>query len=329
MKLMEILVFEIKNKELSAFAESFKGHHIKFYEDPLNEKNIDSVKNCDIISVFIYSKISKEILEKMPNLKLIATRSTGFDHIDLEECRKRGIKVCNVPSYGDNTVAEHTFSLILALSRRIVEGKKIDMGKISDLEELNCFDLKDKTLGVIGAGKIGAKVIQIAKGFDMKVLAYDVYHNKDLAEKSGFEYAELDRLLSESDVITLHTPLFKENYHIIDSEALKKMKKEVLIINTARGGLIDTDALIEAIKKGIVAGAGLDVVENEELLKEDKSNIEIERIRKQHDYLASNKNVILTPHMAFYSRESVKRIINTTIENIQSFLNNQSKNVVT
>ncbi len=329
MKVMEISIFEIKKKELSVFAESLKGNNVKFYEDNLNEKNFDSAKNSEIISVFIYSKVSKEIIEKMPNLKLITTRSTGFDHIDLEECRKRGITVCNVPSYGDNTVAEHTFALILALSRSIIEGEKMGMSENLNLEELNCFDLKDKTIGVIGAGRIGARVIKIAKGFDMKVLAYDVYHNKDLAEKIGFEYVDLDRLLKESDVITLHAPLFKENYHIINSEAFKKMKKGVLIVNTARGGLIETDALIDSLKKEIVGGAGLDVVENEEFLKKDDLNKEIDKIKQQHDYLVSHHNVVLTPHMAFYSEESVQRIISTTIENIQSFLNNQSKNVVT
>src|SRR3989344_1035370 len=168
---MNIIFFESNKREISAVKNAFSGHKVEFISEALNEKNLSKAKDADVISIFIYSKINSAMLDKMKRLKLIATRSTGYDHIELEACRKRNILVSNVPRYGENTVAEHAFALLLAISRKIIDAKEqVKIRKI-DLESLPCFDLKDKTLGVIGAGRIGLSMIRMAKGFNMNVLA--------------------------------------------------------------------------------------------------------------------------------------------------------------
>jgi D-lactate dehydrogenase len=202
------------------------------------------------------------------------------------------------------------------------------------IEGLEGFDLRGKTLGVVGAGRIGLHVIRIARAFSMRVLVFDVRHDGFMAETLGFEYATMDRLLRESDIITLHAPYNKATHHMIDEKALRKMKRGVMIINTARGGLIDTKALVEALDSGKVAGLGLDVIEGEEMLKEDEEILYDDRKMKKlvdlvkNDLLIRRYNVVYTPHIAFYSREAFARNVATVCENIRAFASGKPQNVV-
>ena len=334
---MKIAFFEIEDWEKEYLASQLSGVEASLISEKLSPETIDLAKDCQIISVFIDSQIDKEILEKLVNLKMIATRSTGFDHIDVVECKKRNIAVCNVPFYGENTVAEHTFALILDLSRKIYESvdRVKEKGFAISLDGLMGFDLKGKTLGIIGTGHIGQHVARIAQGFLMQVLALDVLQDKKMAKKLGFTYVSLENLLSNSDIITLHVPHNEKTHHLINSKNIHIIKKGAYIINTARGGIIETAALVEALGKKIIAGAGLDVLEEEVFIKEEahllskefseKSNI---KTMLQNHILMDRKNVIITPHNAFNSKEAIERILQTTLENIHGFMNSKAVNVV-
>jgi D-lactate dehydrogenase len=330
---MKISFFEVKGWEEEYLKSRLKGHSLEFHNEKLSLENTGKVKDSDAISVFIYSKIDERIIREAPNLKLITTRSTGYDHIDIETCKKQGITVCNVPSYGENTVAEHTFALILSISRGLCRTCPRFQHDFS-LEGLMGFDLKGKTIGVVGAGQIGLHVIRIAKGFGMNILAYDLRPNKILSEVLGFEYASLEDLLSRSDIITLHVPYNKYTHHLLNRDSFKLVKKGAVLINTARGSIVDTEALIEALDKGILSGAGLDVIEGEELIREEKQilyepkNIEaLSNLVKDH-ILLSKDNVVFTPHIAFYSKEALERILETTVENIDAFASGKPQNTV-
>jgi D-lactate dehydrogenase len=284
--------------------------------------------------VFITSKLTSKVLATMPKLKLIITRSTGFDHIDLEYCERQGIMVTNVPSYGENTVAEHAFALILTLSRNIHKSYLRTTREDYRVEGLKGFDLRGKTIGVVGAGKIGLHLIKMARGFDMQVLTYDVNRNDFLADVLGFKYVSLEELLRRSDIISLHVPENKFTHHLINRQNIGLIKKGALLINTARGGIVETEALIEALDKKILSGAGLDVIEGENLIMEEKQLAydketarEMMSLVKNH-ILLSKDNVIFTPHIAFYSEEAVERIMEVSVENLQAFINGQPQNIV-
>jgi D-lactate dehydrogenase len=265
---------------------------------------------------------------------LISTRSTGFDHIDLKECSERNITVCNVPFYGENTVAEHTFALILALSRNIHKTYVRTIINNFSLEGLRGFDLKGKTIGIVGAGHIGLHVIRMAKGFGMNALAFDLRRDNFLSEVLGFEYCTPEDLFRRSDIVSLHAPLNEHTKHMINRSTFRTFKKGSVLINTSRGGLIDTEALIEALDSGILCGAGLDVLEGEELLKEEKQLLH-DKLKQDtikglilSQNLLSRENVVYTPHNAFNSHESVMRILETSLQNITSFQAGKPENVV-
>ncbi len=326
-----IAFYEIKDWEKDYLKKSLKKHKLTFSR--LKAKKIP--KDTEILSVFIYSKIEKKLLEKLPKLKLITARSTGFDHIDIKECKKRKITVCNVPAYGENTVAEHTFALILNISRKIYES--IDQTRKGDfrLKGLRGFDLKGKTIGIIGCGGIGQHVARIAKGFETNVLVYDVNKDKKLAKKIGFKYSSLNSLLKKSDIISLHVPENKHTHHMLNKKTLKLCKKGAIIINTSRGGIIDTETLIMALNNKTIAYAGLDVLEGECYIKEEKALLHPEFLEEcdlknvlQDNILLRKLNVYITPHNAFNSKEALCRILDTTVENINAFLNKKPKNKV-
>ncbi|MCW4002239.1 MAG: hydroxyacid dehydrogenase [Candidatus Bathyarchaeota archaeon] len=330
---MKIAFFEVKDWEEEYLRKRLNGHLLKFSNEKLSLENAKQIKDVDAVSVFIYSKIDERIIREIPNLKLVTTRSTGFDHIDIEACKKQGITVCNVPSYGEKTVAEHTFALILSISRRLCMTCPRFQHDFS-IEGLMGFDLKGKTIGVIGAGQIGLHVIRIAKGFGMNVLAYDTRQNKLLSEVMDFKYTSLEDLLSRSDIITLHVPYNKYTHHLLDKDKFKLVKKGAILINTARGSIVDTEALIEALDKKILSGAGLDVIEGEELIKEEKQllydskNLEVLANLVRGHILLSKDNVVFTPHIAFYSIEALERILETTVENIVAFVSGKPQNTV-
>jgi D-lactate dehydrogenase len=331
---MRIAFFEVNDWEKKYLKNKLKGYFLRFSKEALNSENAQQIKDFDAVSVFIYSKVDGQTIQEIPGLKLIATRSTGFDHIDIEECKKMGITVCNVPSYGENTVAEHTFALILALSRNICKTCIRRFEHDFSIEGLEGFDLKGKTIGVIGTGHIGLHVIRIAKGFGMNVVAYDVRQSTLLSEVLGFEYVSLENLLAKSDVITLHVPYIKATHHLLNKDTFKLVKKGAILINTARGGLVDTEALIDALDKKILAGAGLDVLEGEDLIKEEKQllyepkNLEVLTSLVSNHVLLDTDNVVFTPHIAFYSQEALERILETTVQNITAFISGNPQNTV-
>ncbi len=321
---MHIAFFEVKDWERAFLAERLPSDQVDFSSGALAIP-AEELRGIQALSVFIYSHVSRQVVDALPELKFIATRSTGFDHIDLEACRKRGIAVSNVPSYGENTVAEHTMALILMMSRKVHQSViQVRSGRV-DLAELTGFDLQGKTIGVVGAGHIGLHVIRIARGFGMRVLAFDVRQDSFLADLLGFEYATMDRLLAESDIVTLHSPLTDKTHHLRGREQFARMKPGAMIVNTARGGLIDTDTLVEALESGKLGGAGLDVLEGEELIKEEKQllqqPLDVERLRMavRNRVLLARDDVVYTPHNAFNSREALVRILELTLANLEAF----------
>ncbi|PIZ50554.1 hydroxyacid dehydrogenase [Candidatus Woesearchaeota archaeon CG_4_10_14_0_2_um_filter_33_13] len=332
---MKIGFFELESWEEEVIKKQLPNNDLIFSEKRLTKNNVQKYKDIDALTVFVHSEVNKQVLDKLPKLKVIITMSTGYDHIDLEECRKRKIPVCNVPTYGENTVAEHTFALILALSRKIVECvNRTHLGSFR-LEGLRGFDLMGKTMGIVGGGNIGKHVIRMAKGFEMNVLVFDLYKDEKLAKKMGFKYAELDSLLKSSDIVTLHVPYNKHTHHLINKEKLDLMKSTAYLINTSRGGIIDQKELIKALKKKKIAGAGLDVLEDEceiveetQLLKKEfGGHCNLNRIVENHAILKL-PNVIVTPHNAFNTNEALMRILQTTIDNLKGFKSGKVINVI-
>ncbi len=331
---MKIAFFEVtpQEKEFLRAQKELKG--AAYYAEEIQKAPAAAYQNADIVSVFIYSQVKADVLKKAKKLRLVATRSTGFDHIDVKTCRQRGITVSTVPHYGENTVAEHTFALILALSRKLHQAYVRTVRGDFSFTGLQGFDLKGKTLGVVGTGRIGLHVIRMAKGFGMEVLAYDKFKNSLMAETLGFVYAGLEELLKKSDIVTLHAPYMPETHHLINKDNIGLMKQGALLINTARGGLVDTEALTRALDSGRLAGAGLDVLEGEDLIKEENQvlskNFPENKMRTllQNHILLHRENVVITPHIAFNSREALFRILQTTVDNIRAFRAGAPENIV-
>lgn len=328
---MKIAFFETEKWEEEYIKSQLKDHRLLFFHRLISKKDLKKIKDIEILSIFIYSRISENILNELPNLKAIVTRSTGYDHIDVDECKKRNILVTNIPSYGENTVAEHAFALILALSRKIhLSYERTKKGNFS-INGLRGFDIKDKTLGIIGLGKIGKYVAKIASSFGMKVIAYDVFKDENFAKENKVNYISLNELLKNSDIITLHTNLDEKTYHLINEKNINLIKEGTLIINTARGGLINTKALIKALESKKIRGAGLDVLEDEFMIKEESQLLHGQSKNKLLSLkkLLNMENVIITPHNAFNSEEALKRILDTTLDNIICIIQNKEcKNLV-
>lgn len=331
---MKIAFFGLKEQESKDFFKrALSNHQVLFYDLDLNQNQLPNETDFDIISIFVGAKLTSQTLEKFPNLKMIALRATGFDNIDLDYTKQKNIILSNVPAYGSHTVAEFTFGLILSLSRKIPQAIEQVKQKIEfNHDGLKGFDLNEKILGVIGTGKIGINVIKIAKGFNMTVLAYDKYPDSSLSESIGFKYVALDELLKSSDIVTIHVPANTETHHLINTNNIYNLKKGALLINTARGDIVETKALYDAINQKHLLGAGLDVLEGETNLDKDKVLEEHEpSIMEQiieDNYLIKDPNVIITPHTAFYTNEAEDAILKTTVENIQSFINNSPVNKV-
>ena len=346
---MSIYFLETEASEVAFYAEALAGqelHHVG--------RLSDVGKDARVVCLFIRTRVDEEFLRTHPDLRLIATRSTGVDHLDIAACRARGVAVCHVPSYGEHTVAEHTFALILTLSRRLREITAVmeQQPKIS-YEATRAFDLRGKTLGVVGAGRIGRHVIEMARAFGMRVLAFDpaAAAASDKAA-DGFEYVPLKRLLGESHIVTLHVPLLPNTHHLLNGENLGRCRPGVILVNTARGELIETDALIDALESGQVGAAALDVLEDEDRrdptkvigeqiisrLKSVRSSAELQahesqRIKELQNLMRNKRllalpNVLFTPHVAFNSAEAIARINTTTAENILAFLDGKPVHLV-
>ena len=331
-----MLATEVTSEEDSAIIQAFGDtFSVTTIPGTLAETTPEDRSLVEILIPFIHSKIGHTEMEMMPHLRLIATRSTGYEHIDLACTGEREIAVANVPGYGENAVAEYTFALLLTLTRKIqIAADRTQHGDYT-LEGLRGSDLYGKTLGVIGTGAIGMHVIRIAQGFGMQVLAYDVFPQRHLSEVLGFRYGDLTDLLSRSDVVTLHAPATATTFHMLNRETLSQMKRGAFLINTARGSLVDAQALAWALDTGLLAGAGLDTLEGEEFLQHEEELLhepaaeEKLKLLVQHHILQQHRKVVITPHIAFNTEEALQRILNTTIENVQAFTLGCPQNLVT
>ncbi|HTZ41716.1 MAG TPA: NAD(P)-dependent oxidoreductase [Candidatus Omnitrophota bacterium] len=327
---MKIAFFEMKEKwEEDYIKKNLKGHQLSFFEEELDKFDISKIKDFDIISIFIYSNVTREILSKFNCLKAIITRSTGFDHVDLKACSERKIKVYNVPRYGSNTVAEYTFALLLNLVRKIIpaweRARKINF----DLTGLRGEDIKGKTLGIVGLGEIGKYVAEIANGFGMKILVFTRTKDAKLAHKFGFRYVPYNYLLKNSDFITFHVPLTPQTKHMLNQKNISMIKKGAILINTSRGEIIETEAIIKALDKGILSAAGLDVLEAEEEIKDERGLFSRRHSRASLEghRLLKRENVIVTPHNAFNTKEALQRILGITIEDVNYSIKNKKENL--
>lgn len=329
----KIVFFELEKWE-EEFVKKSLGQDVVCVQEKLTEENGANYQDAEIISIFIYSNITKDLIDKLPSLKFITTRSMGYDHIDIDYCKQKGISVAYVPTYGSHTVAEHTFALILAISRKIVPSvERARRGEFGN-EDLEGFDLFGKTIGLIGTGHIGKNVAEIALCFGMKVLAFSRHEDPELVSK-GVKFVPLDELLGKSDIVSLHLPHTKETEHIINMDSIQKFKKGAVLINTARGALIETQAIAQGLETGILSGVGLDVLEEEADLREERELLSADYLKKVdlktqliNHVLLTQSDVIITPHNAFNSKEALEEILNTTIVNINSFINNIPSNTI-
>ncbi len=324
---MNIAFFEIEPWEKDYFQKELSSHKLLFFPEPLSADHVEAIKSIDILSVFVYSQITPMLLSRLPNVRLIVTRSTGTDHIDPVAVKDRSIAVANVPTYGQHSVAEHAFALLLALVKTIVPSVERTRRGDFTVAGLRGSELFGKTFGVIGDGVIGRAVVGIALGFGMRVLVYSRHPDKRREKSGGFTYVSLDDLYGQSDIVSIHIPETPETHHFINRNSFERMKKGVILLNTARGGVVDTEALVWALEQGIVAAAGLDVLEGERSLKEErqlisKNFINAIDVRTQlyNHVLLTHPNVIVTPHNAFNSTEALTTILSKTVENIVSFV---------
>lgn len=318
---MKIAVFSTKSydREFLEAANGKYGHDLVFFQPHLTHETCALASGFEGVCVFVNDILNADVLKSLKErgTRIVAFRCAGFNNVDLYAAAEAGITVVRVPSYSPEAVAEHTVSLILSLNRKLHRAhSRVREGNFS-LEGLLGFNLHDKTVGIVGAGKIGFAFSKIIKGFGCNVLAYDPYPNPE-CEAIGVTYTDPKRIFEESDIISLHCPLTPETYHFIDSNALKKMKAGVMLINTSRGAVIDTQAVIYALKSGKIGYLGLDVYEEEgDLFFEDLSNEVI-----QDDVFArllTFPNVLITGHQAFFTHEALEAIAETTISNITDF----------
>jgi D-lactate dehydrogenase len=309
-------------------------HRWEFVNEKISTENLH--QDAEVISVFVTSQVTREMIESLPKLRLIACRSTGFNNIDLDAAAERDITVVNVPTYGESTVAEYAFTLLLALMRKIPEVLASENEQLYQPGLLG-RDLFGKTIGVIGTGHIGQYALRIAKGFSMNVIAYDAFPKDELQEQLGFSYTSLEDLLQQSDIITIHAPYLPATHHLLNSERIASMKKGAILVNTARGEIVDTGALVEALTNGQLGGAVIDVVEGEALLnhQEEVALLRSEEIKSEllrHSVeislLKKMPNVIISPHNAFNTIEAVERINTTTAQNIVDYWYGNTPNKV-
>ncbi|WP_262267458.1 hydroxyacid dehydrogenase [Microvirga yunnanensis] len=333
---MKVAVFETDQWEHEACLRLQPEHAVACTREPLTKDTVAQYADAEVVSPFVYSKLDAGVLAGLPNLKLVATRSTGYDHIDLAWCRAHGVAVCNVPDYGDHTVAEHVFALLLGVSRHLAEAvERTRRGNFSQ-GGLRGFDLHGKVLGVIGTGRIGRRVIGIAKGFGMDVVAFDVRPDETTAQEMGFRYASLDAALAEADVVTLHLPATPQTIGLLSDREFGLMKPGAVLINTARGNIVDVSALVRALTSGHIRAAGLDVLPHEPVIREEAQIFRAEASPEAYDLkaLVANHvllrfpNVIVTPHTAYNTDGAIGRILETTLHNIEAFARGEPQNTI-
>lgn len=318
---MEITIYSTAGYERSYFEKAnSKQLKVNYLKESLNEETASLARGSEAIVIFTNDNASAAVLEilKDAGIKYLITRSMGTDQIDIDKARELGIKVAYVPHYSPYAVAEHSIALMLALNRRLIQAHK----KVHDhdfrLDGLTGFDMNGKTIGILGAGEIGAVSAKILHGLGCNLLVYDLKENKELIEKYDARYVKIDELCRQSDIITIHAPLTKDTHHLINRDRVSQMKKGVMLINVSRGGIVDSEALIEGLKEGQIGYLGMDVYENEKGLFFKDHSKEI----LQDDVFArllSFKNVIITTHQAFLTHEALNSIAETTFKSLNEW----------
>jgi D-lactate dehydrogenase len=316
---MKIAFFSTKSYDREYFTRYNTGHELVFFEAPLNEQTVTLADGCSAVCAFVNDALNATVIKGLAEagIRLIAMRSAGYNNVDLAAAAAHQISVVRVPAYSPHAVAEHAVALILTLNRKTHKAyNRVREGNFS-LEKLTGFDLYGKTVGVIGTGKIGQVFCDIMKGFGCRVLAFDLIANREM-EAKGVEYLPLTSLLPQCDIISLHCPLTDQTRHIINADTLGMMKPGVMLINTSRGALIDTRAVIHALKTGHVRYLGIDVYEQEEKLFFHNLS---EEIIQDDDImrLMSFPNVLITSHQGFFTDEALTQIAQTTLQNITDF----------
>ena len=322
MEKTRIIFFDIKDYDREFFEKYGKNYNFEmsFFKSKLSLENVNLTKGYDVVCAFTNDDISKGTIDAMAEngVRLLAMRCAGFNNVSLKDINER-FKVVRVPAYSPHAIAEYTVGLILAVNRKINKAYVRTREGNFSINGLMGVDLYGKTAGIIGTGKIGQILIKILRGFDMKVIAYDLFPNQKVAEELGFEYVSLDELYANSDIISLNCPLTKETQYMINRRSMLKMKDGVILVNTGRGQLIDSADLVEALKDKKVGAVALDVYEEEEdYFFEDKSTQVIE-----DDILGrllSFYNVLITSHQAYFTKEAVEAITVTTLNNIKDFV---------
>lgn len=332
---MKIVVYETEQWEREACLRLFDKHQLTCLRVALNEDTVREYADAEVISTFVRSIANEGTLSCLPNLKLVATRSTGFDHIDLDYCTAHGIAVCNVPDYGDVTVAEHVFALLLAAVRHIVESSERTRRGDFSQGGLRGFELRGKTLGVIGTGRIGRRVIEIGRGFGMNVIACDLLQDAEAAIRLGFTYASLDDVLAAADIVTVHIPGVAGQRHVISDREFSLMRRGAVLINAARGSVVDVEALVRAVADERLRAVGLDVLPEEPVVRDEAEifRASSERVFDLKSLVANHvilqfPNVVVTPHNAYNTDEAVHRLIETTVDNIEAFARGAPRNLV-
>lgn len=312
---MKIAFFDSKKYDIDSFNKYEGNNEFKFYDTRLTQDTVYLANGYDVVCIFVNDVVDSNVVNKLVEyeVKLILLRCAGYNNVDLAYCKGK-IHVFRVPAYSPYAVAEHAMALLLTLNRKIHKAYIRTRNFNFSIDSLQGFDLKDKTIGIIGTGKIGKVFINICKGFGMNIIAYDKYPS------DGIDYVSLDELLENSDIISLHCPLTKETHHIINSDTIKLMKKKPIIINTSRGGLINTKDLIKAIKSKDISGACLDVYEEESniFFKDYSTEIIEDEVLLE---LIAMPNVIVTSHQAYLTNEALDNIASTTMSNLDDFLN--------
>ncbi len=318
---MKVGIYDLsltEREKIAKFLKDAEGIEAELKHTSINDE--EENKEHEVVCIFVHSKMNKETIDKFPKLKAIITMSTGFDHIDLNYCKEKGIAVYNIPDYGTETVAEFTLLLMLAVLRRfnlILEDMKCSL--CIEPEHLKGRELGEKTVGIVGTGRIGSAVIRLLKGFNVKILAYNE-HEKEELKKQGVEFVSFEELLKKSDIISFHLPLTDKTYHILNEEAIKLIRPGSVIINTARGQLIDSNALVKRIDLLYV---GLDVVEGEKLAIKEEAIIRKQPDKEEFmkaffiDFLTKHPRAIVTPHIAYNTEEGEMRRMKKTVETIQ------------
>jgi D-lactate dehydrogenase len=332
----KIVIYDAKPEDEAYFAGALPGFEVVTTPDHITPETLALADGAVAVAMHVCCRVDAKVMDAVPTLKLVAARSTGFDNVDVAEAARRGVAVVTVPSYGEHTVAEYAFLLMLAVSRKLPATLNATRAGEIHADDLIGFDLNGKTLGVVGTGHIGRHVIEIGRGFGMTVVGFDPFPNPELAADPNFKYLPLPELLAASDVVTLHAPATADNAHIIDAAALKLMKPTAILVNDARGSLVDTAALVEALTTGVIAGAGLDCLEGEQFENTDQElNLLRHRSHSEElrqalciDILLGLPNVVLTSHNAFNSAEALQRIRETTAQNITAWQSGAPVNLV-